>query len=186
MTLIMNDQPFCGLTVWAVSRSGSEQPMTCHPKNISRFPFPAENSLHNQGTHYSCTSGSFSVWQHWGHWSLPELVVKLTVTSTHFIHLLILLSKMQTSDAEGQWAEVERKQARAHRKPALSRHVVLLHSAPLLITLATKCSNNRPHGLFPPHLHVHWRGRENSKLQQAADEANRRLQLPFPHLCHIT
>lgn len=68
--------------------------------------------------------------------------------------------------------------------------MVLLHSAPLLIKLATKCGNNRPHGPFPPSSPTRsptWRGKQ---LQQAADGTKHRprcrVSTSVPHNINIS
>lgn len=85
------------------------------------------------------------------------------------------------SNVAGHWSAVgggREKQAR-QTETRLSRHVVLLHSASLLIKLLESVATTGHTHFFPPHLHVHWRG----GVQTGADQTDHRLQLAFlPHL----
>lgn len=106
---------------------------------------------------------------------LSVLIIRHTKAHISLRHSLIWWVR---SNVAGRWRAVgggREKQARqTETRP--SRHVVLLHSAPLLIKLLESEAATGHTDFSSPHLHVHWRG----GVQAAADETDHRLLLTFP------
>lgn len=119
-----------------------------------------------------------------------RLTLLINQKALHVIHLSHLINS-NLAELQAMWAEQRQNRPGTDGKPSLSRHVVLLHSAPLLIKLAFKKvkqqQTTRTFSFLPPHLHDQWRGggkQQSEKVETGAEETDHRQQLP--HLCHIT